>query len=186
MLEQRVTHRHLIGEALSWLATAMMLVAFAYNFQSIRRFVGETMQTHAPVHLQTATTADEAGRSGDGVVLRADRGGHFEARIEVNGRPLEAMVDTGATIIMLTYEDAQRAGIFLRDRDFTIQMQTANGIARAAPVMLDRVSIGPIQLRNVQAGVSEPGLMRTNLLGMSFLKRLRKFEISSGNLILQD
>ena len=87
---------------------------------------------------------------------------------------------------MLTYEDAQRAGVFLRDRDFTMQMQTANGIAKAAPVTLERVTIGSITVRNVQAGVAEPGLLRTNLLGMSFLKRLNKFEIRSGTLILQE
>ena len=176
---------------MSWLATAAMLFAFAYNLPAIRRAITETVTAHAPATTTAASKSapDEPrslASSGEGVELRADRSGHFAANLEINGRPVEALVDTGATIVMLTYEDAQRAGVFLRDRDFTMQMQTANGIAKAAPVTLERVSIGSITVRNVQAGVGEPGLLRTNLLGMSFLKRLNKFEIRSGTLILQD
>ena len=82
------------------------------------------------------------------------------------------MVDTGASLVALTYEDASRAGIYVRDRDFTQLVRTANGIARVAPVTLDRVSIGDITVRNVPASVSERGMLGTTLLGMSFLKRL--------------
>lgn len=182
-----MSHRHLIGEVMSWLATAVMLFAFAYNLPTIRRAITESVTAHAPAaRAAAAKPVSGEPRSLEGVELRSDRSGHFAASLEINGRPVEALVDTGATIVMLTYEDAQRAGVFLRDRDFTMQMQTANGIAKAAPVTLERVSIGNITVRNVQAGVGEPGLLRTNLLGMSFLKRLNKFEIRSGTLILQE
>jgi aspartyl protease family protein len=182
-----LTHRHLIGEILSWLATAAMLIIFAYNYPTIRRTIAQAVIPQGPTIKQSAAKpAAEDARSSEGVELRADRSGHFAANLEINGRPVDALVDTGATIVMLTYEDAERAGLQLRDRDFTMQMQTANGIAKAAPVTLDRISIGSITLRNVQAGVGEPGLLRTNLLGMSFLKRLSKFEIRSGTLVLQE
>lgn len=172
---------------MSWLATAAMLLAFAYNLPALRHAISSSVTLHAPTaKAATAKPSHEEPRPHEGVELRADRAGHFAASMEVNGRSVEALVDTGATIVMLTYEDAQRAGVFLRDRDFTMQMQTANGIAKAAPVTLERVTIGNITVRNVQAGVGEPGLLRTNLLGMSFLKRLNKFEIRSGTLILQD
>ena len=82
------------------------------------------------------------------------------------------MVDTGASQVALTFEDASRAGIYVRDRDFTQQVRTANGVARVAPVTLDRVSIGDITVRDVPASVSERGMLGTTLLGMSFLKRL--------------
>ena len=82
------------------------------------------------------------------------------------------MVDTGASQVALTFDDASRAGIHVRDRDFTQAVRTANGIARVAPVTLDRVSIGDITVRNVPASVSERGMLATTLLGMSFLKRL--------------
>jgi aspartyl protease family protein len=125
-------------------------------------------------------------RSGTVFELRADRRGHYQADVEINGRRVGALVDTGASLVVLTYEDAQRLGIFLRDRDFTMRTNTANGIARAAPIMLDRVEIGPIQVRNVQAAVSEPGRLSTNLLGMTFLSRITKFESGAGRLVLHD
>lgn len=164
-----------------------MLITFAFNYPAIRHAMSQGVFTQGmTVKQTTAKPASDLSGTSEGVELRADRSGHFAASLEINGRPLDAMVDTGATIVMLTYEDAQRAGIHLRDRDFTMPMQTANGIAKAAPVTLERVTIGSITLRNVQAGVGEPGLLRSNLLGMSFLKRLSKFEIRSGTLILQE
>lgn len=127
-----------------------------------------------------------ASRSSTVVELRSDRLGHYQAEIEINGRRIDAMVDTGASLIALTYEDAQRIGLYLRDRDFIGRTQTANGIARMAPVMLDRVEIGGIRVQNVQASVAEPGRLKTNLLGMSFLGRLSKFESGAGRMVLHE
>ena len=79
------------------------------------------------------------------------------------------MVDTGATMVALSYEDAERAGVYVRPADFTMRVNTANGIARAAPVTLDEISLGDITVRNVRAAVSEPGRLQGSLLGMSFL-----------------
>lgn len=146
-------------------------------------------------HAQTATLeraappprpepADAPANSSDAVEIRADRSGHFHSSIEVNGRSVAAMVDTGATMVALTYEDAERSGLFLHERDFTGRTQTANGIARFAPVVLERVSIGGVQVRNVQGAVMERGALSVNLLGMSFLSRVQKFEVSSGRLVL--
>ena len=80
--------------------------------------------------------------------------------IEINGRSVDAMVDTGASIVALSWDDAERAGLYIRDSDYTQRVNTANGLARIAPVMLDRVSIGDITVRNVPAAVSEPGKLR--------------------------
>jgi aspartyl protease family protein len=182
--------RHTVSEIASWLAVAAILFVFAKNFSDIRRTVAEAIVGHplatTAVTPSAPVTRDDTSASRDGVELVADRSGHFAASLDVNGRDVEALVDTGATIVMLTYEDAQKAGLYLRDSDFTMQMQTANGLSRAAPVTLERVSIGPILVRNVQAGVAERGVLRTNLLGMSFLKRLQSFEIRSGRLVLKD
>ena len=60
------------------------------------------------------------------------------------------------------------------------------GVARVAPVVLDRVSIGDITVRNVPAAVSEPGRLATSLLGMSFLGRLQRVEMRAGTLVLQE
>jgi aspartyl protease family protein len=96
------------------------------------------------------------------------------------------MIDTGATMVVLSYEDAERAGLLLTDKDFTRSVSTANGVARVAPVTLDRVSIGNITVRDVPAAVAESGRLRTSLLGMTFLSRLSRFDMRSGRLVLQE
>ncbi len=96
------------------------------------------------------------------------------------------LVDSGASIVALSYDDARRAGVYVRDRDYTQRVSTANGQARVAPVVLDRVSIGDITVRNVPAAVSEPGSLGTSLLGMSFLGRLQRVEMRAGTLVLQE
>ncbi len=119
------------------------------------------------------------------VTLRAGGHGHFEADAEINGRPIDVMVDTGATIVALTHEDAERAGIYLRPSDYTHQVATANGIAKIAPVMIDSISIGSITVRQVQGAVSERGKLHQTLLGMSFLGRLSRVDMRSNTLELQ-
>jgi aspartyl protease family protein len=105
---------------------------------------------------------------------------------EINGRSIDVMVDTGATLVALTYEDAERAGIYTKSSDFTHRVSTANGSARVAPVSLERISIGDITVRNVQGVVSERGKLKVTLLGMSFLGRLDRVDMRSGVLVLQD
>lgn len=120
------------------------------------------------------------------VTLNASRNGHFETEAEVNGHPIDVMVDTGATLVALSYEDAERAGIFLRPADFTHTVSTANGSARVAIVAIDSVSVGDITVHNVQGAVSEPGRLQRTLLGMSFLGRLSRIDMRSDSLLLQE
>jgi len=126
-----------------------------------------------------------AGDPGTVSVTAGDYG-HFQTQAEINGRDIDVMVDTGATMVALTYEDAARAGIFVNPSDFTHLAQTANGTARVAPIMISRISIGDISVRNVQAVVSERGASERTLLGMSFLGRLSRVEMRSGTLVLQE
>ena len=96
------------------------------------------------------------------------------------------MVDTGASIVALSFEDARAIGLYVRDSDFTHRVSTANGFARIAPVTIDRISIGDITVRDVSGAVMEPGKLGTTLLGMSFLSRLQRVDIRSGMLVLHE
>lgn len=130
---------------------------------------------------------DASGQSfGGDVTLRAGRGGHFETTAEINGRDVDVLVDTGATLVALSYEDAERAGIYLQPSDFTHQASTANGIAKFAPVMIGSISIGGITVRNIRGAVAERGNQQTTLLGMAFLSRLSRVEMHRGNLVLHE
>jgi aspartyl protease family protein len=120
------------------------------------------------------------------VELKAGPHGHFYSRIRVNGRDVEAMVDTGASIVALTFEDAASAGIHIRDPEFTHRVSTANGVARVAMITLDTVAIEDIMVHNVRAAVAEPGKLSKTLLGMSFLGQLRRTQMSRGVLILEE
>lgn len=120
------------------------------------------------------------------VELSAGNNGHFFANAEINGRSVGVMVDTGASAVALTFDDARSAGILPRDADFTGRANTANGIAKFAPVMISRISIGDVEVRNVQAAVLEDGKLETTLLGMSFLSRLGRVDMQSGKLVLEE
>jgi aspartyl protease family protein len=95
------------------------------------------------------------------------------------------LVDTGASAVALSYEDAVSAGIRVADADFTIPVNTANGVTRAAPVRIPEIQIGDITVRQVEAVVARQGALKTSLLGMTFLKRLGGFEIAQGRLTMR-
>ena len=119
------------------------------------------------------------------VVVPPNAQGHFQVDGRVDGRRLRFMVDTGATVIALTAEDAAMLGIHPAERDFTTLVKTANGAVGAAPIQLDRVEIQDLALRDVEALVMPEGALSDNLLGLSFLSRLRRFEYSDGRLVLE-
>ena len=95
------------------------------------------------------------------------------------------MVDTGATGVVLSREDARRVGINPQSSDFTARTSTANGIVSVAPTVLKEVVVGEIFVRDVPAIVHPDTRFQGSLLGMSFLSRLSQFEVSGGRLILK-
>lgn len=175
-----------------WVIAAALGVGVIANFDQVRSILGLKLEpgdfgVAAAANDESRTVAKEsASRGGRTVEIRANRSGHYETRAHVNGRPVEVMVDTGATVVALTWEDAQAAGVHVRDSDFKHSVSTANGTARVAAVTLDTVSIDDITVRDVRAVVAERGRLQTTLLGMSFLSRLGKAEMSRGLLVLQE
>ena len=116
---------------------------------------------------------------------RATAAATFSSTPAIDGRRLTFMVDTGASVIALTADDAATLGIHPAASEFTALVSTANGTVRAAPVDLDRVEIEDITMRNVAAMVLPDGALRDNLLGMSFLSRLHRWEFADGKLVLE-
>ncbi len=109
--------------------------------------------------------------------------GHYYVTADINGHPTRFVVDTGASEIVLSAEDAAAAGIAGDDLIFSGRAYSANGPVATAPVTLDSVAIGAIEDRNVRAWVNE-GEMNISLLGMSYLQRYDKIEITDGALVL--
>jgi aspartyl protease family protein len=139
-------------------------------------------QAPEPVQVETPSKDNDAGGY---VRIRADRSGHYVSEVELNGRRFSAIVDTGATLIALRYEDARTLGLITPSDRFAINVNTANGTARAKRVQLRSVRIGSIRIENVEAMVLSEGALGQNLLGMSFLRRLARFEFKKGVLELE-
>lgn len=122
----------------------------------------------------------------DTVELRAARNRNYHTKARINGVEMNVMIDTGATRVSLAYEDAERIGLFLSEKDFTQKTRTADGVARAAHVVLRGVRLGPIVVNDAPASVARRGAMSAgNLLGMSFLSRLSAFRIADGRMVLR-
>lgn len=122
-----------------------------------------------------------AGRK---VVVAADGRGHFSSTFKLNGRQVDGMIDTGATLVAVNTSTARRIGLSLNPSDFSHEVNTANGSIKAAVVMIDRLQIGSISVDSVQAIVLDDKALRTNLIGMSFLNRLGKYQAENGTLLL--
>ena len=192
--------RHLLVTALSWLFVAACGFVSVVYYKELKVVTATLLGLPTPdsfAALETAPQRDDAIEparqqasasrgSGSTVELRAGQNGHFTTSASVNGRPIDVMVDTGASIVALTAEDADRAGIFVRANDFTGRVSTANGVARVAPVMIDSITIGDITVRNVKGVVAESGNLQTTLLGMSFLGKLSRAEMRRGQLVLEE
>jgi aspartyl protease family protein len=153
-------------------------------------FVGqETAQTQQAIPAQpprlAAVQTEEPVLLGRKVRLPADARGHFASDFRLNGHDIPAMIDTGATVVAINVTTARRIGIVLTPSDFTYSVTTANGKAKAAAATIDAIQIGKIYIDKVPAVVLEDSALTGTLVGMSFLKRLSKYEVENGAIILQ-
>jgi aspartyl protease family protein len=118
-------------------------------------------------------------------VIARDAHGHFDVDGRVNGRHINFVVDTGASVVALTARDAARLAIHPSRNAFVVDVKTANGTVRGAPARLDVVEIGSLELHDVAALVLPDDALSDNLLGLSFLSRLHRFEYSGGKFLLE-
>ncbi|ETA52056.1 retropepsin-like aspartic protease family protein [Ponticoccus alexandrii] len=118
------------------------------------------------------------------IELPREQDGHYYITLDVNGAPTRFVVDTGASSMVLTRQDAQRAGLHPEDLVFLSTAMTANGSVQTAPVTLESVALGPIVDNRMPAYVNG-GEMDTSLLGMTYLDRFARVEISNGRMVLQ-
>ncbi len=126
------------------------------------------------------TVFEDQGR----IELPRSQDGHYYVTLQINGAPVEFVVDTGATSVVLTRQDAMRIGLGPENLVFLSEARTANGSVQTAPVTLDTVALGPFSDTRVPAYVNG-GEMDTSLLGMSYLQRYPSIQINSGTLVLE-
>jgi aspartyl protease family protein len=171
--------KHLTG----WFAVMLVLVG-AYSYRGelavfADRIVGEL----SPRGTQINVTRTYGG--GEAVRIKKGWGGHFVAKARISHTPINMIVDTGASTIVLSHEDAQRLGIRTKDLRYSVSVQTANGSSKAARIYLENVSVGSVSVSGIETLVARPGSLHQSLLGMSFLSRLRSYEFSGDFLELR-
>jgi aspartyl protease family protein len=153
---------------------------------TLTRFLDSAL---APSATKAAVARTDALRepvaSGRTITLSSGRDSHFEATARVEGRPIDFIVDTGATLVILRESDAASIGIRPSRADYTATVSTANGKTKAAPARLDRVDIGGITVYDVRALVMPDAALWRNLLGMSFLSKLKRYEVANGRMVLE-
>ncbi len=182
------SYRGRLGQAVrdlfTWVAVALFLVAgYSYREEILslgHRVAGELLP---PGSALRSTEAQVEGERAVRIRKRPD--GHFVVRTHVNGIALTMLVDTGASTVVIKPADAQRLGIDPERLRYSVPVQTANGTTYAAHVRLRTLALGPINLTDVEALVAKPGALKENLLGMSFLSRLRSYEFSGDFLTLR-
>lgn len=170
-------------DILSWALVTVLLVG-GYSFREEllglgHRVAGELLPPGTVLRGEPQVVGEHSVR------IRKRSDGHFMVKTEADGVPLSMLVDTGASTVVLKPADAQRLGINIERLRYGVPVQTANGTTYAASVRLSRLSIGNIVLEDVDALVAKPGTLKDNLLGMSFLSRLRSYEFTSEYLTLR-
>ncbi|MGO4564723.1 TIGR02281 family clan AA aspartic protease [Rhizobium sp. 2YAF20] len=178
----RRTVSETLRNLLIWFVIILAL-ATAYLYRNDAMAVGNRLLAGLIPGRAFVVTTSEGGQE---IILHKLLNGHFEADVRVNGQKIEMLVDTGASMVALSQEDAARVGIIPKNLTYSMTVMTANGRARAAPIELGNVSIGPISRRNVAATVAEAGKLDQSLLGMSFLETLGSMQMQTDELRLRD
>ncbi len=158
-----------------WGAVAMIAVGlYAYRFE----FSDFKLRMAGALN-PSAVKLNKEGQ----MVINLSSDGHFYINAKVNGQALLFMVDTGASDIVIDKEQAQKIGINLQSLNFNKRYETANGVAFGANITLDEMQIGEVTFTNVHASVNS-AQMGTSLLGMSFLRKFKKYEFYQDRLVL--
>lgn len=160
------------------------LVAGSYLARYADKTVVETSAPQAAT-VQTAEQPMQVSAGQHKMELTSGRDGHFRVDARIDGRHIGFMVDTGASLVILRETDAAQVGLHPMPCDYTAIVSTANGRTKAAPAKLERIEVGDITVFDVPALIMPDEALSTNLLGVAFLSRLRRYEYADGRMLLE-
>lgn len=180
-----------LQQAIIWIGIGLALITL-YSFRAdLDRLARQALARYgiflaSPRHdpQPPSLRPNRTGTTGT-VVIRSNKRHAFNVTALVNGARVDFVADTGATQVVLTPDDARRAGFNTGTLRYTVKSRTANGTGLFARVRLDSVRVGSITLRNVSAMVARDGKLWKSLLGMSFLQRLSSFQFRGDTLVLK-
>jgi aspartyl protease family protein len=170
----------MIGRALLiWSST----IVIAVNVPSMVGFIDKSGKPEKTVEA-AASLASSPVEHGRNYVLKANEQGHFAGRFRINGKPVDSLIDTGATFVTMSESTARNLGYGGNDLSFRYEVVTANGKVKAARINLKSIDIGTVSVRNVDAMVIRGRTLDFPLIGMSFLKKLSGYRAENDELKL--
>jgi aspartyl protease family protein len=163
---------------------ALLVAAGTFMAQMADKMTAATPAQAMAASPQAAFAAQD-GAGSRSLTIPRDARGHFLTDGRIDGQRIDFMVDTGASVIALNEKSAARFGLRPTPGDYKATVSTANGTIKAAPIRLAMVDIGGLVVRDVDAMVLPDEALSENLLGLSFLSKLKRFEYASGKMILE-
>jgi aspartyl protease family protein len=167
----------------------MIFAAVAAGLGTIMAQTADKMSTNAalaktasPAAAPAVTVAQSGSRN---ISISPDGRGHFQAEGRIDGQRIQFMVDTGASVVALNERSAARLGLYPSPGDYKATVTTANGTIKAARTRLAMLDIGGLVVRDVDAMVLPDEALSENLLGLSFLSKLKRYEYANGRLVLE-
>lgn len=167
-----------LKNALIWVLIALALVTI-YSFKTELQMVASRV-TGELIPGMALSSVD-----GNSITVSRGRNGHFSLKAEIAGTPIDMLVDTGASTVVLTYEDAEKVGIDVSSLSFQTPVETANGMTFFARIVLDSIKVGNTELDTIRAAIAQKGNLQQSLLGNSFLDRLSSYEFTGSQLVLR-
>jgi len=164
---------------------AVMIGLGSFMAQLADRMTAAAAAPNPPKTIVARELATQAPSDVRSISLTPDSRGHFLTEARINGQRVNFMVDTGASVVAVNESSASRFGVYPSRGDFTANVTTANGTIKGARTRLAMVDVGGLVVRDVDALVLPDEALSENLLGLSFLSRLRRFEYSNGQMVLQ-
>lgn len=172
-----------IRAIVAWTTIIVVLVGLYANRDQLAGFAGRFIGAIAPGVPITGRLAGEG--DADSVVVTRSGDGHFAVLATVETKPLLFLVDTGASFVTLSFDDATTIGIDANALDYNVPIRTANGRMIAAAVTIERITVGTIERRQVKGLVAPAGLLDQSLLGLTFLNTLEGYAIAGDRLVLK-
>jgi aspartyl protease family protein len=168
----------------------MIFAAFMIGLGTLMAQIADKMtparaNTVSPKAVAVAAVETPAPSGLRSLSIARDARGHFATEGRIDGQRIGFMVDTGASVIALNESSAARFGLRPSRGDYKATVTTANGTVKAAPTRLMMVDIGGIVLHDVDAMVLPDEALSENLLGLSFLSRLKRFDYANGKMVLE-
>lgn len=164
------------------LATLLMAVCVAWISQSLKNATAPQEARIQTVTIEQPITEELPSNAAS---IRRESDGHYWTRANVDGSSIHFLVDTGASVVALTWNDAKRLRLKPENLDYTWIISTANGETKAASILVESIKVGNVEVRNVEAMILKEGALKNSLLGMSFLGQLYSYEFKGNTMIIR-